>query len=318
MGFADEYLEVRVTNLTVDKYINLGYDCKIGDILKISPKHAPNNYDVCIRLSCDICGDIHEIKCGSFCNTNKERDGKYICKKCHKEMMSNRKCSICGSKHQVTMYASYGDLLCGKHKYQIRKNGKILDRTLWDGNEIFIYENHAEFYTYDREYNVNGVFKIDLDMVDFVKSHKMHKHKNGYATYKMEGTRKNKRLHRYIMGLENTSDMVVDHINGDKYDNRRENLRVTNHRVNNINVKGDYSHNTSGVTGVHICKDGINVESYIHKNNKKISLYHGKSLEDAIRAREVAELEYFGEYSPRYEYLIEKYEGFDIDVGKYV
>jgi len=53
------------------------------------------------------------------------------------------------------------------------------------------------------------------------------------------------RLQRFIMNPP--AGMVVDHINGDKYDNRRENLRVCTQRQNTLNRK--YESNT-GFAGV--------------------------------------------------------------------
>jgi hypothetical protein len=56
-------------------------------------------------------------------------------------------------------------------------------------------------------------------------------------------------LSRFIM--KPPPGMVVDHINGDRLDNRRENLRITNHRQNALNTK---ARNNSGFAGVCICK----------------------------------------------------------------
>jgi hypothetical protein len=56
-------------------------------------------------------------------------------------------------------------------------------------------------------------------------------------------------LSRFIMNPP--ADMVVDHINGDIYDNRRENLRVANHRQNALNQK---ARNNSGFRGVCVYK----------------------------------------------------------------
>ncbi len=56
-------------------------------------------------------------------------------------------------------------------------------------------------------------------------------------------------LHRYIMGLPESD--VVDHINGDELDNRRENLRHTNQSVNRLNSRKSKSGGTSKYKGVH-------------------------------------------------------------------
>ena len=52
--------------------------------------------------------------------------------------------------------------------------------------------------------------------------------------------------------------------------------------------------NTSGKTGVSFYKAGCTWEAYIHKDGKKIDLGKYKLFEDAVEAREQAELEYFG------------------------
>ncbi|MNO86373.1 AP2 domain protein [compost metagenome] len=56
------------------------------------------------------------------------------------------------------------------------------------------------------------------------------------ATY-FEGKHKQKsiKLHRFL--TEAPDGLVVDHINGDKLDNRKENLRVVTSRINNQNRK---------------------------------------------------------------------------------
>lgn len=54
-------------------------------------------------------------------------------------------------------------------------------------------------------------------------------------------------MHRYIMG--NPSDKLVDHVNGDRLDNRRENLRLVSNLENAWNSK-PYKNSTSKYKGV--------------------------------------------------------------------
>jgi len=45
-----------------------------------------------------------------------------------------RECYVCGSDKKLERFE--GKLVCGKHKAQVRRHGKILDRTRFDANEI--------------------------------------------------------------------------------------------------------------------------------------------------------------------------------------
>lgn len=55
--------------------------------------------------------------------------------------------------------------------------------------------------------------------------------------------------HRVIWVLHGNTDTTIDHINGDRFDNRITNLRAASKKENMQNLK-KFSTNTSGVTGV--------------------------------------------------------------------
>lgn len=71
--------------------------------------------------------------------------------------------------------------------------------------------------------------------------------KTGYARAKVG--KKNVSIHRLLMGLDHGDPRYVDHINGDKLDNRRGNLRICTSSQNSANMKIDRA-NTSGFKGV--------------------------------------------------------------------
>ena|SRR3990167_578343 len=80
-----------------------------------------------------------------------------------------------------------------------------------------------------------GKFAI-VDYADFLRFARFNWsfHSAGYAFRKIGN--KNAYMHREIM--RPPKGMEVDHINGDKLDNRRENLRVCTHAQNSRNRKG--------------------------------------------------------------------------------
>ena len=80
-------------------------------------------------------------------------------------------------------------------------------------------------------------------------------HSKGYARTTYEGT--NKRWHQLFLNYDD--DMVADHINNVRYDNRSENLRIVTQKQNNRNLS-KRSDNTSGKQGV--CRCTLNKGKY--------------------------------------------------------
>ena len=78
---------------------------------------------------------------------------------------------------------------------------------------------------------------------------------------------------------------VIDHINGDKADNRWENLRLTNQVINGHNRKNLNKNNKSGATGIFQCRSGKWV-SKIWFNRQQIFLGTFTAKDEAIAARE--------------------------------
>lgn len=115
---------------------------------------------------------------------------------------------------------------------------------------------------------------------------------NGYAETKVNG--KTVRLHRLV--TKALKGQVVDHINHNTLDNRKENLRIVTVTENSRNHKIK-NNNTSGVTGVRWHKRDCMWEAFIVVDNKQKHLGSFDNKEDAINARKLAEDKYFGEYS---------------------
>lgn len=99
-------------------------------------------------------------------------------------------------------------------------------------------------------------------------------------------------MHREIVAAP--PHMMVDHINGDAFDNRRENLRVCTNAQNQWNRRLGRS-NTTGFKGVSVEHGGYRAQIRFHQ--KRLHLGTFGKLEDAARAYDEAAARLFGEFA---------------------
>jgi hypothetical protein len=101
-------------------------------------------------------------------------------------------------------------------------------------------------------------------------------------------------MHRFIMKPEKC--MVIDHLDGNPLNNKKNNLRICTRAENMRNYKIPVN-NTSGFKGVYWHKITSKWMAYICFNNKifHLGLFH--ELKDAARAYNAAALKYHGEFA---------------------
>lgn len=114
-------------------------------------------------------------------------------------------------------------------------------------------------------------------------------HKNTCVTLKSD--RAMIRMHRLINKTPDGS--ITDHINRDKLDNRKCNLRDSDKSLNSIN-RDKQSNNTSGYRGVWFDAWSNKWRAELKLNGKKITLGRFMNIDDAIVARTKGELQYYG------------------------
>ena len=112
--------------------------------------------------------------------------------------------------------------------------------------------------------------------------------KDGYAMASIEG--KTVLYHHLI--LKAKDGYVRDHINRNRLDNRKCNLRYATLRANVLN-KGIPKNSTSGCCGVTFEKRLGKWRAYIYCKSKMLHIGYFDNQEDAINARRVAEEEYY-------------------------
>ena len=85
--------------------------------------------------------------------------------------------------------------------------------------------------------------------------------------------------------------MVIDHINGDSFDNRIDNLRLITRAENSKNKKVAIN-NTSGHVGVLLCKKSNKWRAFINSNGNQIHVGTYEDKAKAVEARKQAEIKY--------------------------
>lgn len=107
-------------------------------------------------------------------------------------------------------------------------------------------------------------------------------------------------MHRVVMerklGEGLPEGFLVDHINHDKLDNRRSNLRLVTRSQSQMNRRRQ-SNNKSGVTGVNWEIRDKKWHSRIKVAGKTVHLGYFDDFNQAVAARKKAEEEYFGEFA---------------------
>ena len=138
----------------------------------------------------------------------------------------------------------------------------------------------------------------DDDWIRLLK-YNWHYHSAGYAVGGGNYYGKNKipqtYMHRLITGAKKGEE--VDHINGNKLDNRKGNLRIVTKSENAMNKSISTKNNTSGFKGVSFYKRLSKWQAYVHKNGKCICLGYFETREQAAKAYDIAAKEYYGEYA---------------------
>lgn len=166
-------------------------------------------------------------------------------------------------------------------------------------NEYIFYDKHIEIKLKNKIHS-----KIDYDDYNEIKDNYWVLSADGYAV-SSSGKFKNKRLHRIIM-KQNEKDIIIDHANRNKLDNRKENLRIVTRQENSFN-QGIRKNNKSGIIGICWWPRDEKWLVQIKHNYNRIFLGYYSDINEAIVVRLKAELKYFGkEFAPQ-RHLFEKY-----------
>jgi hypothetical protein len=193
----------------------------------------------------------------------------------------------CGNKHKTysTLLLSGQSKSCGCLQKEIAAT--------------YCKNNYKKYNTYNLtgEYGIGYTskdeeFYFDIDDYTKIKDVCWCVSVNGYLVGYIDDVMVS--MHRIIKNPSDDSD--VDHINHNKLDNRKINLRECT-RSQNLMNKDIGLNNTSGYKGVYWSKNYKKWEARIFVNNSQMLLGYYDSFDEAVQVRKEAEEQYFGEYS---------------------
>ena len=191
---------------------------------------------------------------------------------------------------------------CGKYftltTQDVSKKARVscgCARYNWEKNKYEIKDDYAVGYDTKGE-----KFYVDLEDLEKIKKYKWNVNSTTKAVSNAKNGRKTLLLHRLIMGVDD-KNLEVDHINHDRTDNRKKNLRIVTHADNVKNVSAKQKNNTSGRVGVsyrgkYRSEKNNPWQARIKVNGKLISGGNFKTFEEAVKRREELEKQYFGEF----------------------
>lgn len=157
------------------------------------------------------------------------------------------------------------------------------------------YVNHGEYVEGTLP---NGkTFKIDVEDYDKCLPYQWNSDRKGYILCWYPGKNEHVlRLHNLVR--QPAPGCTNDHINRDKSDNRKSNLRDSTPSENSINRRRR-TDNSSGYVGVQLSSHKTKWYAFITRNKRRVYIGSFATAEEALQARIEAEKLHYGEFAPQ-------------------
>lgn len=151
---------------------------------------------------------------------------------------------------------------------------------------IEYYDNFCKVTNVNTKHKTE--FLIDVEDVSKIQNKMCSINDSGYIMCNK------KRLHREIMNC--SQDVEIDHINGNRLDNRKTNLRICTRQQNAYNLSKRIT-NRSGYKGVSLCGFTNKWKSVIGFEKRTITIGRYNTKELAAEAYNKKALELYGDFA---------------------
>jgi HNH endonuclease len=187
-------------------------------------------------------------------------------------------------KH-IGAYSNLNDAIIALEKVKLQKQENIKEKLY---NTPILYNQNGDCIFKINEFDI----LIDEELYYDIIQYKWHVNIHGYIIANIN--KKDIRLHRYIMNY--SGDDFIDHINGNRLDNRKSNLRIATPQQNSRNTSSR-KNSTSQYIGVNFDKSRNKFLARINIDNTSINLGRFDNEIDAAKSRDIASKEHFGEFA---------------------
>lgn len=146
--------------------------------------------------------------------------------------------------------------------------------------------------------NSRLLFRIDDEDIEISLGKIWRISTKGYAATVVKTGNKSELVyfHRLVMGLTSRDGKIIDHINRDKLDNRKANLRVCSFKENARN-RGRRKNSKYPYKGIEKCSRTSSLYACLVKEGVRYRSGPQKSVEDAAREYDKLALKHFGEFA---------------------
>lgn len=197
----------------------------------------------------------------------------------------DKRCCICGNRAR---YEIESKIYCPKHWQRVRKYGE--DRVLYSKRDsppkAIIKDGWAEI-----ELAKGEITLLDIELAPELEKRFWYLSAQGYAITRMYGSLY--LMHLLVMGTPPLGK-VTDHINRNKLDNRKENLRFVSHKENHDNTLTKLRTNSNGV-GVDRTHGTFKAYYFNEILGKRINVGTFSTRELAQQARDIAYANYLAQ-----------------------
>lgn len=195
-----------------------------------------------------------------------------------------------GKPVHLGSFKSFDEAKAARLEAEVRLFGAVFDR-----REIDFHEDHAKIPLHGRGGVFHGWAMVDLGDIDLLGGIAWTLDGRGYVVGRPAGFKSPITLHRWLMVGSQKVGFAVDHIDRDKLNNRRANLRFCTQSQNTKNTSLAQS-NTSGAKGVSRDVNG-RWRARIWKDRVEIHLGTFSTVEDARAAYDRAAIELHGDFA---------------------